>query len=270
MNKQHILSKIISVLVLGSIFITGCQKTETGVITDKQKETIETSIGQMYDKAKTDPKNFHTEVISFFEKYGEGITLDSGTLIGFEKVNLSLPNVYSTEYDDLFLDGSNIQSDIFSTLTDLSYEYSETTSYADGSFSFRVTVTGQIKDYNSTWADLMADTETMEQIIMNAKTNIEAAQSTFDYSFAERLEQQEMIQYTAVYGFLILNDGSIKVLSLAEADITNIFVVPDATRNILLENLGIYTLENIYEQDPDSLKGLFTEEEWEQIQATAN
>lgn len=270
MNRQHILSKFTAVLVLGSIFITGCQKTEIGVITDKQKETIETSISQMYDKAKTDPENFHTEVISFFEKYGEGITLDSGTLIGIEKVNLSLPNAYSTEYNDLFLDGFNIQSGIFSTLTDLSYEYSETTSYVDGSFSFKITVTGQIKDYNSAWADLMADIETMEQIIMNAKTDVETAQSTFDYSFAEYLGQQEMTPYTAVYGFLILNDGSIKVLSLAEADITNIFVVPDATRNILLENFGIYTLENIYEQDPDSLKGLFTEEEWEQIQATAN
>ena len=45
------------------------------------------------------------------------------------------------------------------------------------------------------------------------------------------------------------------------------FLLSDADRAAALEQAGVYTLENLYEENPENFQGAFTEEEWAEIQA---
>ena len=100
-----------------------------------------------------------------------------------------------------------------------------------------------------------------------ALTDSQAAAEQFNADYLQLLEGCSMIPYTATAQCLLLSDGSVKILSFSDNSAMECFLLSDADRSAALEQAGVYTLENLYEENPENFQGAFTEEEWAEIQA---
>lgn len=262
--------KVLSTLVVCTTILAGvgCTAKYTPGVLDADRQQIMTDrINSVYTALKTDSASFDSVVSSLAEQNGDSIAQDTGCLMGVRYANLSMPNPYNEEYGSIYIGLDTVKPAIYSTLTDISITYSGPAVYSGDTYTFTATVTGSIRDYQTAWDmyascyDLVASTAGL------ALTDIPTASELFNADYLQLLEGCSMIPYTATAQCLLLNDGSIKILSFSDNSAMECFLLSDADRTAVLERAGVYTLENIYEANPENLQGAFTEEEWAEIQA---
>lgn len=259
--------KITTILVLGAVLLSGCSadKYAPGTLTSDQKETVEDRLGSIYEALKTDNESFNNVLSSDASQYGDTISPSNECLMGLDQIDFSLPNPYTEEYDGLRINADAVKPYIYSTLSGLECTYSDPVSTGNTGYTFTVTVTGMIKDYDAAWNAFLADPDAVAGLIRTLQTDSASAEAQFGEDFALLLDNTESVPYTATAVCDLSPDGTVSIRTLSDAPLDGTFSLSANDRNVLLETLGIYDLDYIYEVDPDSLQGAFSEEEWEHI-----
>ena len=262
--------KVLSTLVVCTTILAGVgctAKYTPGVLDADRQQMMTDRINSVYTALKTDSASFDSVVSSLAEQNGDSIAQDTGCLMGVKYANLSMPNPYDEDYGSIYIGLDTVKPAIYSTLTDISITYSDPVICSDDTYAFTATVTGSIRDYQTAW-DMYASCH--DQVAATAGlaiTDAQAAAEQFNADYLQLLEGCSMIPYTATAQCLLLSDGSVKILSFSDNSAMECFLLSDADRSAALEQAGVYTLENLYEENPENFQGAFTEEEWAEIQA---
>ena len=261
--------KITTICIAAAMLLCGCSSHEyvPGVLNDDQKESVEDRIGSVYEALKMDNASLGSVTSSFAEQYGDSFTFDDTCLIGLNYIDFSMPNPYDPEYDDLRISADVIKPHVYSTVTDLQCTYSDVSNTDSGTYAFTVEVTGTVKDFRAAWSQYVSDSDRVITLTQQMQTDSTAASEQFRSDFTQILDACETIPYNATVSCTILSDGSVQIRSFNDMSLDGSFSLSASEQAALLEYVGVYSLDNIYEQDPESLQGLFSEEEWEQILA---
>ena len=262
--------KVLSTLVVCTTILAGvgCTAKYTPGVLDADRQQIMTDrINSVYTALKTDRASFDSVVSSLAEQNGDSIAQDTGCLMGVKYANLSMPNPYNEEYGSVYIGLDAVKPAIYSTLTDISITYSDPTIYSGDTYAFTATVTGNIRDYQTAWDVYASWSDQVAATAGLALTDSQAATEQFNDDYLQLLEGCSMMPYTATAQCFLLSDGSVKILSFSDNSAMECFLLSETDRTAALESAGVYTLENIYEVNPDNFQGAFTEEEWAEIQA---
>lgn len=261
--------KFTTICIAAAMLLCGCSAHEytPGVLNDDQKESVEDRIGSVYEALKTDNASLGGVTSSLAEQYGDSISPDNTCLMGLSHIDFSMPNPYASEYDELRIDSDVIKPYIYSTLGDLHCTFSDPVATGESSWAFTVEITGTVKDYNAAWIQYTSDSAGVVALIELIQSDGTAASEQFGTAFTQILDGCETVPYSATAACSLLSDGSVQIRSLSDAPLDGAFSLSTQEQSALLEELGVYALDSIYEADPEAVQGLFTEDEWAQIMA---
>ena len=263
------LKKFTTICIAAAMLLCGCSAHEytPGVLNDEQKESVEDRIGSVYEALKTDNASLGGVTSSLAEQYGDSIFPDNTCLMGLSHIDFSMPNPYASEYDELVFSSDVIKPYIYSTVADLQCTFSDPVAAGENSWTFTVEITGTVKDYNAAWIQYKSDSARVVALIELMNSDGAAASEQFGAVFTQILDGCETVPYSATATCLLLSDGSVQIRSLSDTPLEGAFSLSIQEQSALLEELGVYTLDNLYEADPEAVQGLFTEDEWAQIMA---